>query len=360
LAPTVDTFGRTRANVVTTAGTGEDELLVYSHLDTSLTGDPDADEPLTGRADPLVASSSDGDELCGHGLAVARAPAAAAAVGVMAAAQAMDAAGVAHRSTLLLAAGGTHHREPVLGAPAAFGVGARHALATRPLPAAVLVAKSGPPVVLHEEPGSAYVDVELRGEMRPAFGRDDTDAGVPGHLAVVLTAIERWRRVFVARPARGQIGREVAVGAVRAGVPEKCDLLPAVARLSVFVVLGHGDVAPQVAGELEHAVAAVLPADGGVTVTATAAVWEPAGATPANAPIVAALRQASGLGVDIRGWRGSTDGTVFRGLGIDTARWGPAITADPADPRRDRVELDVVVDAACVYADAIVRFASGR
>jgi acetylornithine deacetylase/succinyl-diaminopimelate desuccinylase-like protein len=353
----VDVFDADRANVVITSGNGGEELLVYSHLDTSLTGDPLTDEPVTGRRDPVAPADVGGDEWSGPGLAVARACAAAATVGYLAATRALHGSGIAHRTTLLLAAGGTHRRGRSLDEPATFGIGARRALAGRPRPAAVLVAKSGPPAVLHEEPGSGYVDITLRGRMQPAFLRADDDAGLPGRLPAALHAIERWRREFVGRPALGQVGREAAVGAVHAGATEKCDLLPATAVLSVYVVLGHGDDARQIAAELERAVAEGL-GDRAVTVTARAAVWEPAGSTLPDAPIVEAVRAASGAGIDITGWRGSTDGTVFRAEGIDTARWGPAVAPDPADHRRDRVAAGDIADAARVYAETIVRFAA--
>jgi hypothetical protein len=48
---------------------------------------------------------------------------------------------------------------------------------------------------------------------------------------------------------------------------------------------------------------------------------------------------------------------VFRAAGIDTVRWGPAISADPEDPRIDRVELADLVAAARAYGEIVVRYA---
>jgi acetylornithine deacetylase/succinyl-diaminopimelate desuccinylase-like protein len=355
----VEVLSDERANVVVDAGGGPRQLLVCSHLDTSLTGLPDRDEVITGGREPPAQPDTDGDVLTGSGLGVARGPAAAATIGHLAAVAALERVGATHHSSLLLSAGGTHHR---LGdgrrdhGPAQFGTGVLHALAQRPAPDAVVIAKAGPTAILHEEPGSAYLDIELRGRLLAAMARGD-DGGLIGRLPVVLDAFERWRAGLLARPAVGQIGREAAVGAIDAGSPDKCDLLPAVARLSAYVVLGHGDLAAKLAGELEETIRAALPADGSVRVAVTVGPWVPAGRTPRDAPVVQAALAATGLDTEIVGWRGSTDGAVFRAAGIDTVRWGPTITAEPDDPRVDRVGLADLVAAARTYGEIVVRYA---
>jgi acetylornithine deacetylase/succinyl-diaminopimelate desuccinylase-like protein len=358
----VDGLSDERANVVLDAGDGPRRLVLCSHLDTSLSGLPSRDEPLTGRGDAPAGLDGDGDLLIGPGLAVARGPAAAATIGYLAAVAALERAGQAHRSSLLLAAGGTHHRHTATersDPPAEFGMGVRHALARGLAPDAVVIAKAGPPAILHEEPGSAYVDVVLRGRLLPAMSRSDDDGGMLSHLSTVLDAFERWRAAFVARPAAGQVGREAAVGAVIAGSPEKCDMLPAVARLSAYLVLGHGDDATVLAAELERAIGSALPSNGAVGVSVNAGPWVRAGHTPPEAPVVRAASAATGLDAAVERWRGSTDGAVFRAAGIDTVRWGPTITADADDPRLDRVELADLVAAARSYGEIVVRYAIG-
>lgn len=356
----VDPLGDSSANLAVDAGEGSRKLLLCSHLDTSLSGLPAADEVLTGRRDPLPQSHLDGGVLSGPGLGVARGPAAAATIGYLAAIDALGRAGVAHRTSLLLAAGGTHHRLSRGrddGAPAEFGTGVRHALAHRPVPDAVVIAKAGPPAILHEEPGSAYLDIELRGRLMAAMARSDVDGGLLASLPDVIGAFERWRAGVLARPAVGQVGREAAVGAIDAGSFEKCDLLPAVARLCAHVVLGHGDVAVQLAAELEAAIEGALPPDGSVRVAVAVGPWVAAGRTPPDAPVVRAALAATGFATGIVGWRGSTDGAVFRAAGIDTVRWGPTIAADAEDPRIDRVALTDLVSAARTYAEIAVRYA---
>jgi hypothetical protein len=71
---------------------------------------PGEDEVLTGRREQPAPPDTDGVVLTGPGLAVARGPVAAATVGYLAAIAALERAGATHRSSLLLAAGVTHHR----------------------------------------------------------------------------------------------------------------------------------------------------------------------------------------------------------------------------------------------------------
>jgi acetylornithine deacetylase/succinyl-diaminopimelate desuccinylase-like protein len=358
-AAEVQVFGGSRGNVTVTAGgdPAAAALWVCSHLDTSLDGSPERDLPITGRADPLPARLEGTDTLVGPGLAVARGPAAAATIGFLAATAVLDADRVAHRSRLLLAAGGTHHRHDDIGDPYRFGHGVRHALALGDPPGAVLLAKAGPSAVLHEEPGSAYLDIVLRGRMLPAMLRTDDDPGVPGHLPSVMSVIERWRHGFVIEGGREGPGREMAVGAVCTGAPSKPDLLPAVATICLYVVLAHGDDPRAIAEELGRAVRSTLPGGQGLDVDVRLGPWEPAGRTQPDAPIVRVARAATGVGAGPPGWRGSTDAAVFRAAGIDTARWGPSIAPDPSDGRRDRVESARLVDAARTYGEIIVRYA---
>lgn len=355
-----DRFDTERANAIATAGSGSDELLIYSHLDTSLTGDSASDELITGRLDPVGPLRVDGSTFVGPGLGVAKGPATAATIGYLAAAAALDDHEVSHRTSLLLAAGGTHHVAQAFGnRPSGhFASGVRHALQGGLKPRAVVVAKSGPDDVLFEEPGSAYIDLELRARWTPAFTRSEHEPGLVTRVGEVLRAIERWRHTYVGRGAAStdRIAREAAVGAISGGAPTKLDLLPAVVRIGIYVVLGHDDDAHVIAGEI-RAAAADAVAGSAIEVIAGVAAWEPAGRTDPTSRIVTAAMAATARSASITGWRGSTDGTAFRAAGIDTVRWGPQIKSDPNDARCDRVDLDVLIHAARVYAELAVRFA---
>jgi acetylornithine deacetylase/succinyl-diaminopimelate desuccinylase-like protein len=95
-------------------GAGAPELVVYGHLDTSLTGDAARDVGVTGltTAAPPLRFDQTTRTLRGFGVGVAKAPSAAGLVAFAAAAGALRAQGIPHRLTLLLAAGGTHRAAP--------------------------------------------------------------------------------------------------------------------------------------------------------------------------------------------------------------------------------------------------------
>ncbi|MEO5724371.1 MAG: hypothetical protein ABIQ39_15430, partial [Ilumatobacteraceae bacterium] len=371
LATSIDVFDETRANLVIAGGTGTGpDLGMYAHLDTSLTADADRDAMITGRSDALPALRLDrspaagaaGGELVGQGLAVARAVVAAAIVGLHAATAALSAAGIEYRLRLLLAAGGTHrwpiNVKPELGDSAArFGVGARRALANGFHPDALLNVKAGAPAPLHEEPGAAYLTVRIHGTWEPALFRSTS----PGTLAVLgplVEAVECWRTELVARPTPhgSTSGREAALGAVTAGAMDKPDLLPALVSGRVFLVLVPGDdpvmLAAQLRAEIEAALQRAATAQTRVRVDVD--VLDNPGRTPPDSPIVALANTVwtarFGQPPTVVGWRGSTDGVVFRNAGIPTVRVGPQVTNDAADLRLDRVGVDELLTFAGIYA----------
>src|SRR5262249_3265032 len=149
------------------------DLLLYSHLDTSLSGDAVIDRPL-GVFGPGPAPRSpsgpvrQGDTISGPGVVVAKGPLAAATCGFAYAARTLAAQGRTARAVLLLASGGTHRAAPYWlqfspGAPAGgAGDGVRRFL-SRHRPDAAVVAKAGPRGLLYEEPGAAFVLVEEQG-----------------------------------------------------------------------------------------------------------------------------------------------------------------------------------------------------
>ena len=161
-----DVDGPACAQVVADVGEGGG-LLLYSHLDTSLTGDASFDVPITGAPPPVAGARIDltSRTISGFGLGVAKAPAAAALVAFGLASERRAGQVGAGPLGLLLAARGTH-RAPIgemaepARAPARTGL--ERYLADAPVPAAAVVAKGGPAGVLHDEPGAAYVRVTVR------------------------------------------------------------------------------------------------------------------------------------------------------------------------------------------------------
>jgi acetylornithine deacetylase/succinyl-diaminopimelate desuccinylase-like protein len=373
LAWTVAEHGDGASVVVTLAGSGPVALLLASHLDTSLSGNPAEDAAVTGRSDAPSPLRFDGDDVSGFGLGVARAPAAAAVAGLARAAA--ELAGRDHRAVQLLLAGSGTHRSalpahlPGGSARPSSSAGALTHLRDGPRPGAVLIAKGGPPTVLRSEPGACYLQLTVTGRWGAALSpaSADPEGGVLLHAGTVLGAVADWRTAFVAA-RRGRddgLGGEAGIGAVTAGRPDKPDLLPAVLDLRLYVVTVPGDEPVALADELAVAVRAAL---GGTPlascdVAVTAEPLHPAGTTPAAAPVVAAAERAwrthrPGPPAELRDWTGSTDGTVFRAAGIDTARTGPATRPDDADPRRDRLSLAELESFAAIYADVAVELAT--
>ncbi len=349
---------------------GGGELLLYSHLDTSLPGDPERDRWTTGVGTapaPLTVDRESGT-LAGFGLGVARAPAAAALAGYAAAVTALRNAGVPHRLTLLLAGGGTH-ASPFAATPeSAAPVGVEEYLRSGPRPDAAVVAKCGPPGILYEEPGAAFVRVRLGTGYRPVLARDAAPpaGGLIAHLGEVIGVLERWRERHVAARAGvgGQIAAEAGIGAVRGGLAAKPDLLPGVVELHLYLVTVPGDDVAQIAADIRAALETGLrggPLEG-CALSVAARTAHPSGATPPDAPVVrhaaaAWTREHGAAPPPISGWKGSTDGVVLRGHGVPTVRVGPAVRADPADPRRDAIELDTLLRFARIYSEIVVRHA---
>lgn len=353
----LDAFAPGRANLLARTGAQRGRhLALYAHLDTSLTGEPRRDEAITARADPSTTMRVERDHLVGPGLAVAKAPAASA----LAALDALDRSEPDLRVTLLLAAGGTHRIVGERGPHVHFGAGVRRALAQGFRPDAVLNVKAGAPAPLHEEPGAAYLRVRIEGRWGPALFRGD-DPGLMAGLGPLVSAVEGWRRVLCARPivAGRTWGREVALGAVRAGSLDKPDLLPALLEAEVFVVLVDDDDPATLAAELRAAIAAVLSGAALDVAVHVDAFDLPASTDPGD-PIVGltvdAWSRRFGQPPAVTGWRGSTDGVVLRAAGIPTVRAGIAATRDVADPRLDRVPLGPLVEIARLYAEVAVRW----
>lgn len=332
---TVQPYGADGANLVASHGPGP---LLYSHLDTSLDGGP-ADEAVTGRFEPVGALSVSDGTVSGFGLGVARAPAAAALVGFVG----------ASAGTLLLAGSGTHRR-----GSGATGLDAY--LATNPLPPSAIVAKSGPPGVLWAEPGALYATVVVRGRGGVAMAPDSAQppGGVAAQAGAVLAAVDGWRRSYLAaHPAGDEIAPAVGIGSVRAGRPDKPDLLPAVVEIGLYVVTVDGVDPSALRDELAARVGA-LPALSGARVSVEVDVVAAPARTAPDAPIVRAARAvwAAEIGaepVPVTGWTGCTDGVVLRGRGVDTVRLGPTVTRSAADPRRDEVDLAVLDSFARSY-----------
>lgn len=374
LAWEVDALDGTSANLVVRAthGTARRDLALYAHLDTSLTGDPARDFAITGELGepPPHGVDAAARTIRGFGVGIARAPAAAAILVLAAASDALRAADVPHRIELLLAAGGTHRAAPAdhSALAARFGRGVAHALARGWRPAAVLNVKGGPPGVLHEEPATAYLRVRLRSRWTAALVRAKVmpDGGLLRHAGVVLDGIESWRAAYLAaHPPEGQLGNEVAIGAVRSGSTEKADLMPGLLEIFVYAVLPPAESPARVAGELQaHLRPRLETLADAPSVEVEAYASAPGGTTDPSSEIVRLADEAwrAHLGGDpaaVRGWAGATDGGVLMAAGIPTARMGAYVKRDATDPRIEIVEMDELLACSRAWADVVVRYCSG-
>ena len=350
-------------------GAGGPELVVYGHLDTSLTGDAARDVGVTGltTAAPPLRFDQTTRTLRGFGVGVAKAPSAAGLVAFAAAAGALRAQGKPHRLTLLLAAGGTHRAAPGE-TPARFGRGVEHALANGWRPDAVLNVKAGPAGVLHEEPAAAYLRIRVRRPWSAALARRSVapDGGLARHAGAVVDAIEAWRADYLARhAAQGQLAPEIAIGALRAGNPDKPDLLPGLLEVFVYTMLLPGEDPALAARELAAFAAPRIERLPGVpTVEVDVYASAPGGATDAEERIVRLAAEAwarhVGETAPVREWSGATDGAILLARGIPTARVGVRVTRDADDPRIEIVSLDELTSAARAYADVAVRYFADR
>jgi len=350
-------------------GAGAPELVVYGHLDTSLTGDAARDVGVTGvttaapplRLDPATRT------LRGFGVGVAKAPSAAGLVAFVTAAQALRAQRVPHRLTLLLAAGGTHRAAPGE-AMTQFGRGVEHALATGWRPDAVLNVKAGPAGVLNEEPAAAYLRLRVRRPWSAALARRTAapDGGLARHAGAIVETIEEWRADYLARHGgQGQLAPEIAIGALRAGNPDKPDLLPGLLEVFVYAVLLPGEEPDTVARELAaFAAPRIERLPGAPSVAADVYAFAPGGATDPAERVVRLASEAwarhVGETAAVRNWSGATDGAIFLARGIPTARIGVKVTRDADDPRIEIVSLEELTSAARAYADVAVRYFAGR
>ncbi|MGA8296236.1 MAG: hypothetical protein WB770_04260 [Acidimicrobiales bacterium] len=366
----LDRFAPGRANLVCR---DHDErpggLVVYSHLDTSLSGDPVFDRAITA-SDSALGFAQDGDTLTGPGVAVAKGPAVAAVLAFILARQLLDTSERAS-ATLLLAAGGTHRAAPrkgttLPGAPArGAGDGARQYLRDH-RPDAALVAKAGPPGVLYEEPGFAYFVVEISGPSGLVMARSEAvrDGGAPAAAGAAVRGVERFRSRFIERtfPENAQAGREVGVGSLSSGAPYKADLIGGLLELYVYVVLAPGDDPANVRTEIETAVAESIVEDGRDRFSVRAMLLDSVTAArtdPASLVVeIAEYAWQSAHGASsprLHGWTGSSDGVLFRASGVETVRLGPPPI--PAGAGVEALSLRELVVSAELYAEIVVRFA---
>ena len=328
----VDAFDGDRANLLVTAGPADYQALrvmLFAHLDTSLAGAEEYRHLTGGEPDAEAESGPrfarrDG-KLIGPGMAVAKGPAAGALAAVLAGCRAGT---LACGTGVLLTSGGTHRAAAGSGG---FAAGLHRALESGLSPQSAINVKAGAPGVLHEEPGSAYLRISVRSPGGPLMlQQSEGCAGAAAALARLLPLIESWRDTLRDRDPLALCGRDVGLGALTAGLPDKPDMLPSMSWADLYLVTVPGDDASELAGELASILAADNDSETSVSVTA----FMPAGRTSPEHPVVRLATEAwsrhLGPCAPITNWRGSTDGALLRHRGIPVARLGPRPRSAPA------------------------------
>ena len=351
----VDRFDGDRANLLVTAGPADYravEVMLFAHLDTSLAGVEEyrhltGCEPGAGIGPDSGFAVRDG-KIIGPGMAVAKGPAAGALAALLAGHRAGT---LACGTGVLLTSGGTHRAAAGSGG---FAAGLRHALESGLSPRGAINVKAGAPCVLHEEPGSANLRISVRSPGGPLMlQQSEGCAGAAAALARLLPLIENWRDTLRRRDRSALCGRDVGLGALAAGLPDKPDMLPSVSWADLYVVTAPGDDASELAGEL----ALLLAADTGSTASVSVTASMPAGRTPREHPVVELATRAwnrhLGPAAPVTGWLGSTDGALLRHVGIPVARLGPRPRSAPAG--LEALDLTELAAFARIDAELLVQ-----
>ncbi|MEJ2864027.1 hypothetical protein [Actinomycetospora flava] len=312
-------------------GTGE-SLLLYAPIDTFTVGDAAEDVPWIGpelRADMAPRAQVHGDHVLGLGASNPKGHGAA----VIAAAEAVAAAGIPLRGDLLVGLGaggmptngrttrGLVRRNTGQGVGASFlleqGVWADHAVIAKPGWA-----------VAWEEVGLCWFEVRVRGAFSYVGSRHRMPYRNPiAHAATVIDALERWFPEYAARHTDGLVAPQGIVASVEGGWPRLASATPALCRFTVDLRTSPRSTPADVRREFGAAIAAITAEHPELDVDWEMVLAIPGTHTPPDAPVVAA---AVAAWEDLAGREhapivansGATDANILRNRGLPTARIG--------------------------------------
>jgi acetylornithine deacetylase/succinyl-diaminopimelate desuccinylase-like protein len=346
----------------------------YTHLETSLSGDPDLDLPLTGVDEMPPALHIDREGVIrGLGLAVSRGPLAAATAAFRSIADLVRSGKVQGEVGLLLTAGGTH-RVPSGGFRAVLpegldqglGIGVVAALGTSSHPDCVINVKGGADGVLSAEPGCLILRLEVRDDALPVPVRGESPGAVV-RAARVAQLVEAWRPLYQSAHASidAQTAPDLGVGAIESGLPYKPDFVVGLGNVYVYLATATGSdheaIVVDLLAYLRSELSKEDPSYDVSRLDAHIIGQHPGAGTSEGAEIVAIARESwdrrHGKGSShVSAYRGSTDGVIFRAAGIDTVRFGPTATSDPACPTAEQIELSELCEFADLYVEVATRF----
>jgi acetylornithine deacetylase/succinyl-diaminopimelate desuccinylase-like protein len=313
------------------SGGGED-LLLYAPIDTFTVGDPAEDVPWIGpelRADMRTVAQVHGNHVVGLGASNPKGHGAA----VIAAAEAIAAAGIPLRGDLLvgLGAGGmpTNGRiTPSLSRRnAGQGVGASFMLEQGIWADHAIIAKPGWSVSW-EEVGLCWFEVRVRGSFSYVGSRHRMPYRNPiAHAATVISELEAWFPRYAERHTDGLVAPQGIVASVEGGWPRLAAATSALCRFTVDLRTSPRSNPADVRREFGEAMAEILARHPELDVDWSMVLSIPGTHTPEDAWIVRAATEAweevTGRPHEpIVANSGATDANILRNRGLSTARIG--------------------------------------
>jgi acetylornithine deacetylase/succinyl-diaminopimelate desuccinylase-like protein len=312
-------------------GDGED-LLLYAPIDTLTVGDPEEDVPWIGpelRADMRAEARVEGHHVLGLGASNPKGHAAA----IVAAAEAIVAAGIGLKGDLIvgLGAGGMPTNGRITSGltrhNAGQGVGCSFMLEQGVWADHALIAKPGWGVAW-EEVGLCWFEVRVSGTFTYVGSRHRMEyRNAIAHAAAVISALERWFPAYAKRHTDGLVAPQGIVAGIEGGWRRTAAVAPAVCRFMVDLRTNPrttpADVRREFIGALRD-ITATLPE---VRVDCEMVLAIPGTHTPEDAPVVAVAKQAweELMGrphEPIVANSGATDANILRSRGLPTARIG--------------------------------------
>lgn len=312
-------------------GTGAD-LLLYAPIDTLTVGDPAEDVPWIGpelRPDMRPRAEVVGDHVLGLGASNPKGHGAA----VIAAAEAIAAAGVPLRGDLIVGLGaggmptngrttrGLTRRNTGQGVGCSFmleqGVWADHAVIAKPGWA-----------VAWEEVGLCWFEVRVRGLFNYVGSRHRMTYRNPILLATkVIEGLERWFPEYAARHTDGLVAPQGIVASIEGGWPRMASVTPALCRFTVDLRTSPRSTPAEVRREFGAAVGRIVAEHPELEVDWDLVLAIPGTHTPEDAPVVVAAKAAweelAGRPHEpIVANSGATDANILRNRGLSTARIG--------------------------------------
>jgi len=350
-------------------GTGPD-LMLYGHLDTTFTGDPREDYPVTGRGDrPDLrprAALSDG-LITGLGITNPKGGVACALI----AADAVRKAGVPLTGDLVLAlvSGGIHkrptegvHRDYRGRAYQGFGIGCEYMLKHGVRADLAISTKPGYAVVW-EEPGQCWFTVEVKGLFCYSGTRHVAPCRSPiTDAARVIDALEAWFPEYTRRHTQGQLAPQAAIGAIEGGWPFKPEFIPGICRLYVDLRTNAGQTLLSVKREVDEVLTRFRRARPDIDLDWEMTLSVPGSRTDPRSWIVQSCLRAWEAVEErphafVRDQSGTTDGNVLRNAGIPTARLGLPGLMHPEPgwpPNYDACRVESLARLTRAYVHAIV------